>query len=351
MSKEIKIAILGIVTIFLTIWGYKFISGKNLFSGDKIYYAHFENVQDVNTATPVQINGYNVGTVITIAPEPDNINKIKVGIQIKKEIQIPKYTIVELRSASPIGGKAIELIFDKMCSGTDCAEPGAILKSRTLGMLSSMIGQDELNPTIDKVTGALDETIGSLGDPASKDPIDVSVNKLSITMENMASLTSRLDKLMSRSAQNMEITLANTAILTESLVSSNAKLSSILNNLTTMTNDLSKVKLSETITKTNGTIDQANSSLKNVEVTMADASKALQEVQSLMSSMSSGEGSMAKLIHDKELYNNLESTTKNLDLLLQDIRLNPRRYFKLFGKKVPAYEYPNDDPALLIENK
>lgn len=345
MRKEIKIALLGIVTVFLTIWGYTFISGKNLFSGDKIYYAIFGNVAEVNTATPVQINGYNIGTVVSISPEPDDIRKIKVGIQIKKEIRIPNDALVELRSANPLGGKSIELIFERMCQ-SNCAEPGTVLKSRTVGMLGSMVGQDELEPVIDKVTEGLDKTLGSLGDPNSTDPIDLSINNLSTSMKNMASITSNLERLMARSSKNMEVTLANTAILTESLVNSNAKLSAILNNLTTVTNDLSKVKLSETIGKTNGTIDQATTSLKNVEQTMTDASKTLEDLQAVLTKMSTGEGSMAKLMNDQELYSNLESTTGNLNLLLQDIRLNPRRYFKVFGKKVPDYETPKDDPAL-----
>lgn len=345
MRKEIKIALLGIVTLFLTIWGYTFISGKNLFSGDRIFYGIFGNVAEVNTATPVQINGYNVGTVVSIAPEPDDIRKIKVGIQVKKDIRIPKNAIIELRSSNPIGGRAIELIFDKMCEGSNCAEPGHVLSSRTVGLFGSMIGQDELNPVITQVTESLDKTIGTLGDPNSTDPIDVSISNLSATMKNMTSISANLERLMARSAKNMEVTLANTAILTESLVNSNEKLSSILNNLTTVTQDLSQVKLSETIGKTNGTIDQATASLKNVESTMNDASKTLEDLQGVLSKMSSGDGSMAQLMNDKELYTNLESTTDNLNLLLQDIRLNPRRYFKLFGKKSPEYEYPNEDPG------
>jgi len=165
-------------------------------------------------------------------------------------------------------------------------------------------------------------------------------------MENMASISANLERLMARSAKNMEVTLANTAILTESLVNSNEKLSSILNNLTQVTQDLSQIKLSETVGKTNNTIDQAKASLENIDGTMSEASQTLKDLQSVLDKMSNGDGSMAQLMNDKELYSNLEATTGNLNLLLQDIRLNPRRYFKIFGKKVPEYELPQEDPAL-----
>ena len=63
--------------------------------------------------------------------------------------------------------------------------------------------------------------------------------------------------------------------------------------------------------------------------------------------MDDGEGSVAQLLNNKEIYENLESTSKNLSLLLQDMRLNPKRYIRLsvFGRKGKDYTYPEGDPA------
>ena len=61
--------------------------------------------------------------------------------------------------------------------------------------------------------------------------------------------------------------------------------------------------------------------------------------------MNEGDGMLPKLLSDKAFSDNIELSTANLNLLLQDLRLNPRRYFKVFGKKVPAYELPENDPA------
>jgi phospholipid/cholesterol/gamma-HCH transport system substrate-binding protein len=93
-------------------------------------------------------------------------------------------------------------------------------------------------------------------------------------------------------------------------------------------------------------MEQAEASLKTVEGTMSEATATLSELKDVLKAFTEGNGSMAQLMNDKALYENLESTTNNLNLLIQDIRLNPRRYFKLFGKKVPAYEYPENDPAV-----
>ena len=78
---------------------------------------------------------------------------------------------------------------------------------------------------------------------------------------------------------------------------------------------------------------------------MTEATTMVKDLNSMVAKMGSEDSSLGLLLNDKDLYNNIENSTKNLNLLLQDVRLNPRRYFKVFGKKVPAYEYPENDPA------
>nr|HRP00965.1 hypothetical protein [Flavobacteriales bacterium] len=53
----------------------------------------------------------------------------------------------------------------------------------------------------------------------------------------------------------------------------------------------------------------------------------------LMARLESGEGTMGKLMSNDSLYNNLNAASAELDLLLEDLRVNPNRYFSVFGKK------------------
>lgn len=345
MKREIQIAILAIVTCILAIWGFKFISGKNMFSGDQAYYTIVENAKEINTATPVLINGYQVGTVTAITPLPENVKKIKLSFQVKKDIKLPTHTVVEVRPESPLGGKELELVFDKFCDGNNCAPAGSVLESKQVGLLGALISPEEVKPHIESITSSIDQTIGKLGAEGSDTPLDNTIRDLSTTMDNLAQSTQRFSNLMARSSNDMEKTMANMAVLTEALVNSNAKLSNILNNMGTLTDDLSKVKMSETVGKTNKTIDQATISLQSVESTMTEATKTMKELNGVVAKLSSENGSLGMLMNDKELYDNLKSSTKNMDLLLQDVRLNPRRYLKVFGKKVPEYEVPKEDPG------
>jgi len=352
MKKEIKLALLAIVTIALSIWGYKFLSGKNLLSGDKTYYGLYDNVQDVTTASKVQINGVVVGTVISIEPLPENVRKIKLGFTVDKNIRLPKGVVADLRAESPLGGKVIELIFEKMCTdgSSDCLELGATVESKTTSLVGTLLGDNDLGAQLKNVNTIIDSTLSNIGNPDSQAAIDVSVHELSKSMQNLSSITSRMNNLMINSSKNIEVTMANMAVITESLVQSQSKLNSILNNVSTVTNDLSQVKLSETMKKTNGTIDLAQSSLRGVESTMTEATATMKELKTLVDKLDSGQGTLGKMLNDEALYDNLNETTREMDLLLQDIRLNPRRYFRIFGKKSRDYELPEDDPAVGVEN-
>lgn len=346
MKREVQIALLAIITLALSFWGFKFLGGNNLFSGDKIYYAIFENVKDVNTATPVLINGYQVGTVISIIPEEDNIANIKVGFQVKKDIRVPKDAVVELRSASPLGGKELELVFVKMCEDDDCAEAKSVLEGRTLGLVGSLIESNELDPHLESFSNTFNETLGRLGNADSEAPIDKAILNMSRTMESLAKSTQQFEQLMEKSSKNMERTMQNMASLSSALIASNEKLASILENVDLITEDMTKSSLSETINNTNATMEQAASSLESLEQTMSDASTTLNELNGVLQKVSSDEGSIGSMLNNKELYNNIEETTRNLNLLLQDMRLNPRRYFRLFGKKSPDYVFPEEDPSV-----
>ena len=81
------------------------------------------------------------------------------------------------------------------------------------------------------------------------------------------------------------------------------------------------------------------------ESTLKSTKASMDELTELFGGMNDSEGSLGMLMKDKEFYENMTSATRNLDLLLQDFRLNPKRYTTVLKKKSPAYTLPEDDPA------
>jgi phospholipid/cholesterol/gamma-HCH transport system substrate-binding protein len=82
----------------------------------------------------------------------------------------------------------------------------------------------------------------------------------------------------------------------------------------------------------------------NVSETMANLNATLASFDELMRKANEGEGSLGMLLNDEELYVNLNNTNQQLQLLLEDMRLNPQRYvrFSIFGNNKP-YEEPKSE--------
>ena len=83
----------------------------------------------------------------------------------------------------------------------------------------------------------------------------------------------------------------------------------------------------------------------NLGQTVRNLEKTLANVDKIMTDIEQGKGTMGKLMKDDAMYNNFTNTSKELELLLQDVRLNPTRYVNVsvFGKKNKPYVAPVND--------
>ena len=123
------------------------------------------------------------------------------------------------------------------------------------------------------------------------------------------------------------IDLKETSNMIKFIVNSNkSNIDLSLKNITTVSKDLSEIS-----TKINESdFDKTLSNFKN-------SSK---ELDDLLSKINNGDGTISKLVTSDSLFNNLNNASKSIDLLLEDIRLNPFRYihFSIFGKKNKPYK-------------
>jgi len=110
-----------------------------------------------------------------------------------------------------------------------------------------------------------------------------------------------------------------------------------------------KVKLNSTISnfdKTSANFAAMSDSLAkaNLGQTVKNLEKTLASVDKIMGDMEAGKGTMGKLMKDDKMYNNFTDASKELELLLQDLRLHPTRYINVsvFGKKEKPYVAPKE---------
>ena len=309
ISREIKTAILVIASILLFIWGYSFLKGQNLFNNHKVLFVEYDNVEGLATSAPVTISGKIIGKVNTITLNKNGMLLLELQIN-DNNFPIQKSSIAQIYEPGFIGGKQIAIIPNYKDS--KLAVSGDFLKSDVkLGLMSSV--GEKLVPTqqkIDKLLIDADDLMTNLNgvlDAQTKQNLKNSIAQLNQTLTEVNKATQKVNVMLAANQQKIDNSLSNV----EKASGNFAKISS----------DLEKAKLGETVKSLEATLDNVNK---------------------MMTDLQSGKGSMGKLLKDEAMYTNLTKASRELELLLQDVRLHPTRYVNvsLFGKKEKPYTEP-----------
>lgn len=343
MNKELKLGFIAIMTLAVMVWGYKFLKGQKLFADNIVLSSVYDDVYQLSVSSPVYINGLPVGSVVAIDVNPENVKEMTVSYLIEGEYGIPSNAVAVMISEGIVGGKALSIEYDHNCT-TDCAKTGQKLKSTTQGLLGGMVPKEEISEYVDAFKAALNDSFGGEG----SEGMGNTMANLDATIANLASLTASLDKVMSRSASNLNKTMSNIEQITSNMASNNGQITGIISNLNQITTELNNAKMSSVVGKADLAMENTNAAVLSLQKTIENSGLTLNKLNDLLDEVRNGDGSLSSLINDKALYNNMEETSKNLSFLLQDLRLNPKRYVSLSifgGKNEEEYVKPENDPA------
>jgi len=309
MKKEFKVGLLTIATLAILIIGFNFLKGKDLFNKDVRVYAVFAQLGSLAKSNEVKINGLPIGTVYDLVPLDKNVSGIKVIITLKMDINIPANSIAYIKD--PFGGLGSANIVIEQGNSTTYLKDGDQLATRQdQGLLGGLSA--EVSPTLSKVRNSLDSLNRVMGNINTLFDTDAK-NNLQQSIANLNQVTAALNAMLSESGP-LSGTLGNVSSITGNLRKNNDSISAILANTRKFTGDLANLDLKPTM----DTLQAAVSQLKYS-----------------MSKISSNEGTLGALINDRSLYNKLNSTILSAEILMDDLRIHPKRYVNLsiFGKK------------------
>jgi len=346
MSRETKIGILAVLCIAGLIWGYKFLKGKNILSRSDTFYVVFEKVEDLPISAPVLISGLQIGTVQNQYLLDGNPNAILVVLDIKKGLKVPKDAVVVMQSTSLMGGKSIRLQYSGPCSN-NCAVSGDTLAGRHEGILSTLLPTETLNQYLESIRENVGGIVDSLDSKLMSDSSDAGrmVQDVKATIENLRAISERLNYVLTATSSNIVKVGNDLQKLSSTIAGSSEKLNNIISNTESVSSELSGAEIGKTL-------KEAGDAVKILDETLMSLKRGSAELEVVMSKINNGDGSLGKLMNDKALYDNMERSTRQLDLLLQDLRLNPKRYvhISVFGKKQKDYTLPDEDPAYQTED-
>ena len=314
LSREFKTGIIVIGGILLFILGFSYLKSTPLFENSKTFYAVYKNVGGLQPGTPVTINGFNVGTVNDIKFK-DASGYLVVTFSVSSSFEFSKNSKAELYDTGIIGGKGIQII--PVFDGGPMGQSGDTLSTDTRPGLTELL-QQKLTPLQLKVEGAVSNAdsllmnVNDVLDDKTRKSLRESIQGLTAVIENFRKSAETLNGLMESNKSHIDSSLTNIDAITANFA-----------------------RLSDTLVAAN-----LGTTIKNLEATIGN-------LNALLAKVEKGEGSLGKLMKNEELYNNMTDASRELDLLLQDFRLNPKRYVNVsvFGKKQIEYTVPADDPA------
>jgi phospholipid/cholesterol/gamma-HCH transport system substrate-binding protein len=303
ISHEVKVGFTAIITIVVFIWLYNFLKGKDLFSSTSHYYVIYDKVGGLAESSPVEVNGYKVGVVQSIRFLDPGSGKLFVTLSVDKGFELPENTVAEITTATLIAGMKIQFIYGE---GPGTYSSGDTIPGR---MAESIITKVEnvLFPLKDKVSdliSTIDSVIGSVNDvmnPQFKTNLRSGIASLSSTARDIEEA-------------ELKETLENINKFTRMLAENSDKLTSTFTSLETIADTLAAADIYNSV-------NNLKSSLEKAAV--------------LIENLNEGQGTAGQLMTNDSLYRNLSSSLESLNLLLLDMKANPKRYvhFSLFGKK------------------
>lgn len=301
IRKEAKIGFVVALVIAFTIWGFNFLKGKNIFSVSKQYYAVFSNIGGLQESSAVSANGYTIGQVSDIKFVHGQISKIVVEVSIDRQFDIPSNSIVEIFSTDFMGSKAVNMILG---SSSTPAKENDTLTGKFDGDISVLVTK-KLLPIKEKgerLIESIDSVMLILRNTFNPE-----------TQENIRKGVASLEEIIVTQRNRVSVIMENLQDITNNLKNSNSQVSNTLDNLSSFSDSLAQ---------------------SNIKTAIQNANNVIYETNLLMQKLNQNQGSMGKLINEDSIYNSLGQTIKDLDLLLIDLKANPKKYvhFSVFGK-------------------
>lgn len=302
ISKEVKTGILVLSGIVLFIFGFNYLKGKNLFESTNVYYTEFD-YNALNKSSPITVNGNIVGKIQDIVYDYKT-GKTKVSFDVNEALKFSKNSVVKMYETGLMGGNGLAILIS---NEGELAKAGDVLPSEVeFGLVTT------LSKSFSGISDNLDSTL------KSTDTLMMSINRL---------INDKSDSGLKHTIEELNATLKsfkNTSNSVNTVIANNDKnIAAILEKFKTISSDLAVL----------------TTDLKNADIgtTVESLNSTLSKLHTILATIDKGEGSIGKLLKDEGLYNNIEGATKEMESLLKDIKLHPKRYFRVLSKKEIPY--------------
>ena len=299
MNKEIRTGIIAIFTIVVLIYGINYLKGLNILDKNRIFHAKYDNIDGLLKGSVISLNGFNVGIVSNISLQSDN--SLLVSVKINEDFDVPANSILKISNQDLMGTKGISVILgnsDLLAKNNDTL----------IAEIENSL-QDEVNKQILPLKNKAEGLISS-------------VDSLMVIFTSVLNTDAR--KNLASSFKNLDETFI---LMSESMKELNKLV------VTNEKNISNSIKNFENIT---GNISDNNESIENIlkkmssisdSVSSKDIGDIIKNLNDITNKINIGQGNLGLLNSDDQLYRNIEKTTNDISILVEEIKKNPKKYF------------------------
>jgi len=306
-SKITKIGILIVAAFSLLVWGVSYLKGKDIFNKEDVFYVFYRDVNGLSSSNAVLINGFKVGQVVDIEYVPDSVDRFKVSFLVQDKYRIRKGAVAEVFSQDIMGNRAIRII-----QGRDTLYhiSGDTLHSAVEGTLVEQVNMEiaPLKRKAESLISSLDSAIivvRSIFNEKTQENLRRTFASIKVTIANLESSTFTLDTLLTTEKSKLSRIFSNVDSITANLKNNDKQISTIINNFASISDSIAKADIASTLNK---------------------ADSALTQFNKILTSLNEGNGTVAQLLNNDTLYQNLENASYHLARLMRDMHENPKRY-------------------------
>lgn len=316
-KKEIGVGLVVIVAIGLLYFGFNYLKGADVFANKRVFYAVYPRIDGLTVDNPVQINGFRIGRVTSADISMEMGGKIVIGFEITEDkINVPVNSQAMISSVDLLGSKAIVM---ELGDATEMAQPGDTLVATIEEDLKTVVDRriQPLEQKTKQLISSIDSAVTIVQAILNKDAresLSESFYSIKRALRSLENTAFQFNEMVSSERDKVEKIFTNVESISENIRRNNSKINNVIDNLSDVTDSLAEA---------------------NIATTINNANKAIRDITLVIQKVNSGQGTVGELVNNDTLYNNLEQATLELDKLLEDIRVNPKRYvhFSIFGKK------------------
>lgn len=310
-TKEVKTGILALIAVAILIFGYSFLKGQNLLDSSRVFHAVYADVEGLSPSSPVTINGLKVGQITKISFLGEG-GLLVVTFNVDTDFQFSRNSLAQIYGGGLIGGKSLAIVPEY--EEGQMAKSGDTLPSDIEEGIMELVNErlTPLQVKVERTIVSADSLLTAFNEvinPETRNNIKTTFNDLAETVRSLKETAATLNTVVEGNSQKIGTTMSN------------------LEEMSTNFN-----QFSDTLAQ----VDLAGMS--------RDIEQVISDFEAISNKLESGEGTAGKLLNDDDIYNNLERATRQMEQLIQDIKLNPKRYvhFSVFGKNPGPYEPPGD---------